>query len=40
MVKTMIGNGNKCLIVFDRLKECGFRPSVISYGCLINLYTK
>jgi len=22
------------------LQECGFTPSVISYGCLINLYTK
>ncbi|XP_022862173.1 pentatricopeptide repeat-containing protein At5g04810, chloroplastic-like [Olea europaea var. sylvestris] len=37
---TMIGNEEKCLIVFNRLKECGFTPSVITYGCLINLYTK
>lgn len=22
------------------LQECGFTPSIISYGCLINLYTK
>ncbi|KAL0008103.1 hypothetical protein SO802_009605 [Lithocarpus litseifolius] len=37
---TIVGNENKCLVVFERLKECGFTPSVISYGCLINLYTK
>ncbi|KAK2971282.1 hypothetical protein RJ640_001308 [Escallonia rubra] len=37
---TMIGNEDKCLLVFDRLKECGFTPTVITYGCLINLYTK
>ncbi|XP_057978869.1 pentatricopeptide repeat-containing protein At5g04810, chloroplastic isoform X2 [Malania oleifera] len=37
---TIIGNEDKCLIVFDRLKECGLTPSVITYGCLINLYTK
>ena len=37
---TMIGNEEKCLIVFERLKECGFIPSVINYGCLINLYPK
>ncbi|XP_073098626.1 uncharacterized protein [Elaeis guineensis] len=37
---TNIRNEEKCLIVFERLKECGFTPSVISYGCLINLYTK
>lgn len=37
---TNIGNEDKCLVVFDRLQECGFTPSVISYGCLINLYSK
>lgn len=25
---------------FVLMKECGFSPSVVSYGCLINLYTK
>ncbi|KAK1401802.1 hypothetical protein POM88_001407 [Heracleum sosnowskyi] len=37
---TIIGNEEKCLVVFERLQECGFTPSVISYGCLINHYTK
>ncbi|XP_043694575.1 pentatricopeptide repeat-containing protein At5g04810, chloroplastic-like isoform X2 [Telopea speciosissima] len=37
---TNIGNEEKCLTVFERLKECGFTPSVISFGCLLNLYTK
>lgn len=25
---------------FFILQECGFKPSIISYGCLINLYVK
>ena len=25
---------------FHTLQECGFKPSIISYGCLINLYVK
>jgi hypothetical protein len=25
---------------FLTLQECGFKPSIISYGCLINLYVK
>ncbi|KAK6156245.1 hypothetical protein DH2020_010493 [Rehmannia glutinosa] len=37
---TMIKNEEKCIMVFDRLKECGFAPSVVTCGCLINLYTK
>jgi pentatricopeptide repeat protein len=37
---TIIQNENKCLVVFERLKECGFKPSIISYGCLLNLYVK
>lgn len=38
--------GLKCRICqsdassFLTLQECGFKPSIISYGCLINLYVK
>lgn len=33
---------NNSILMFGvtLLQECGFTPSVISYGCLINLYTK
>eukprot|EP01018_Ginkgo_biloba_P023089 Gb_22474 [translate_table: standard] len=30
----------KCLTVFQRFKESGMEPSIISFGCLIQLYTK
>jgi len=28
------------LLLMSCFQECGFVPSVITYGCLINLYTK
>jgi hypothetical protein len=31
---------NRVIYFFFSMKECGFSPSVVSYGCLINLYTK
>ncbi|KAG0595714.1 hypothetical protein M758_UG191200 [Ceratodon purpureus] len=29
-----------CLNVFRKLKDTGMSPTVVSYGCLINLYSK
>ncbi|KAL1546089.1 pentatricopeptide repeat-containing protein, chloroplastic-like protein [Salvia divinorum] len=37
---TMVHNEEKCLMVFHRLKECGFTPSIVTYGRLLNLNIK